>query len=78
MFTTFENGSNDKITFEDNSKGNVLGLGKINISNDLSISNVSLVETLNFNFLSIAQLCDLGLTCSFSKDGVIISKENEN
>ena len=78
MFTTFENGSNDKITFGDNSKGKVLGLGKIAISNDLSISNVSLVEILNFNLLFVAQLCDLGLTCSFSKDGVIISKEKKN
>ena len=78
MFTTFENGSNDKITFGDNSKGKVLGLGKIAISNDLSISNVSLVETLNFNLLSVAQLCDLGLTCSFSKENVTISNENNN
>ena len=75
MFTTFENGSNEKITFGDNSKGKVLGLGKIAISNDLSIFNVSLVETLNFNLLSVAQLCDLGLICSFSRDRVTISKE---
>ena len=68
MFTTFENGRGiDKITFGDNSKGKVIGLGKIAISNDLSISNVSLVESLNFNLLSVAQICDLGLICSFSR-----------
>jgi hypothetical protein len=32
-------------------------LGKIAILNDHSISNVLLVESLNFNFLSVAQLC---------------------
>ena len=49
----------DSITFGDNGKGKVKGLGKIVIFNDLSISNVLLVESLNFNLLSMAQLCDL-------------------
>ena len=40
-------------------------LGKIAISNDLSISNVLLVEILNFNLLLVAQLCDLGFKCIF-------------
>jgi len=44
----------DSITFGDNGKGKVKGLGKIAISNDSSISNVLLVESLNFNSLSIA------------------------
>jgi len=44
----------DSITFSDNGIGKVKGLGKIAISNDLSISNVLLVESLNFNLLSIA------------------------
>ena len=35
------------------------GLVKL-LSNDMSISNVLLVESLDFNLLSIAQLCDLG------------------
>jgi hypothetical protein len=51
----------DKITFGDNSKGKVKGLSKIAISNDLSISNVLLVESLSYNLLFVAQLCDLGL-----------------
>ena len=50
----------DSITFGDNGKGKVKGLGKIAISNDMSISNVLLVESLNFNLLSVAQLCGLG------------------
>ena len=52
MFNSINtNGNNgyDSITFGDNRKGMVKGLGKIAISNDLSISNVLLVESLNFN-----------------------------
>ena len=44
----------DSITFGDNGKGKVKGLGKIAISNDMSISNVLLVERLNFNLPSVA------------------------
>jgi hypothetical protein len=40
----------DSITFGDSGKGKVKRLGKIVISNDLSISNVLLVEGLKFNF----------------------------
>lgn len=38
----------DHVTFGDNSKGKVVGLGKIAISNDISISNVLLVESPKF------------------------------
>jgi hypothetical protein len=48
-------------------------LGKIAISNDLSISNDLLVESLRYNLLSIAQLCDLGLICKFSPMNVVIT-----
>jgi hypothetical protein len=56
MFTSIDDeGSEcDKIIFGDNSKGKVNGLGKIAISNDLSISNVLLVESLSYNLLSVA------------------------
>jgi hypothetical protein len=56
MFNSIKSNDGDgvqSITFGDNSKGKVKGLGKIAISNDLSISNVLLVESLNFNLLSV-------------------------
>ena len=69
----------DSITFGDNGKGKVKGLGKITISNDMSISNVLLVERLNFNLLSMAQLCDLGFKCIFGVDDIeIISVDGSN
>ena len=57
--------------------GEVLGLGRIAISKDLSISNVLFVEALSFNLISIAQLCDLGLTCTFDKNGVVATLEED-
>ena len=82
MFNSIkENESNgiDSITFGDNSKGKVKGLGKIAISNNMSISNVLLVESLNFNLLSVAQLCDLRFKCIFGVNDVeIISVDGSN
>jgi len=76
MFTSIENpGNHEQVTFGDNSKGKVIGLGKIAISHDLSISNVLYVKSLSFNLLSIAQLCDLGLTCTFGKNDVVVTSE---
>jgi hypothetical protein len=39
------------ITFEDDSKGGVKGIGDIPISKDYSLSNILLVDSLNFNLL---------------------------
>jgi hypothetical protein len=60
----------DSIMFGNNKKGKVIGLGKNAISNHLSISNVLLVESLDFNLLSVAQICDLGYKCIFGVDDV--------
>jgi hypothetical protein len=82
MFNSInENESNgiDSIIFGDNEKGKVKGLSKIAISNYLSIFNVLLVESLNFNLLFVAQLCDFGFKCTFGVDDVeIISVDVSN
>ena len=56
MFTSLnqEVDGQERITFGDNSKAKVQGLGKV------AISNVLYVASLSFNLLSIGQLCDLG------------------
>ena len=60
MFTSLEDpGDHAHVTYGDNSRGKVLGLGRIAITKNLSISNVLFVESLSFNLISIAQLCDL-------------------
>jgi hypothetical protein len=56
MFTSFEKNEceSDCITFDDNSQGQVLGFGKIAITTKHSIFKVLLVESLNYNLLSIS------------------------
>ena len=51
MFTSLDEevDGQERITFGDNSKGKVKGLGKVAISNDHSISNVLYVASLSFN-----------------------------
>ncbi len=39
----------------------------------MSIENVSLVESLNFNLLLVAQICDIALSCAFFPQEVILS-----
>jgi hypothetical protein len=56
--------------FGDNGKGEILGLGKIAISNNNSISDVLLVDSLSYNLLSVAQLCEMGYNCLFTDKGV--------
>jgi hypothetical protein len=48
------------IIFGDGNQGKVKGLGKIDITNEHSISNVFLVESLGYNLLSVSQLCHMG------------------
>jgi hypothetical protein len=75
LFTSIDNEGLqcDMIIFGDNRKGKVKRFGKIAISNDLSILNVLLVESLSYNLLSVAQLCDLDLICKFSPKDVVIT-----
>ena len=58
MFTSFQpsHDQSGNIMFSDNGKGEVLGLGKIAISNDNSIFNVLLMNSLRYNLLSVSQL----------------------
>ena len=53
-------------------------MGKIAITNDLSIQNVLHVEDLCFNLLSIDQLCDLGYQCLFIVNDVLVTNIHDN
>ena len=53
--------------------------GLVRLQYPMTISNVLLVESLNFNLLSVAQLCDLEFKCIFWVDDVeIISVDGSN
>jgi hypothetical protein len=61
MFSSYEKNkdSQDAITFGDESQVKVNGLGKIAITNKHSISNVFLVESLDYNLLFVSQYVKL-------------------
>ena len=68
--------STSSITFGDNSKGKVLGYGKVVITKDLSLENVMLVESLGYNLLSIYHLADAGYDSYFSKHYVKVFRSD--
>jgi hypothetical protein len=80
MFTSFEKNEceSDCITFSDNSQGQVLGFGKIAITTEHSISNVLFVESLNYNLLSVSQLCEMGYNCLFTDKGVTVFRRSDD
>jgi hypothetical protein len=56
----------------------VKGLGKIAIFLDHSISNVFLVDSLDYNLLSFSQLCKMGYNCLFTDVGVTIFRRSDD
>jgi hypothetical protein len=79
MFTSFEKNKceSDCITFGDNSQGQVLGFDKIAITTEYSISKVLLVELLNYNLLSVSQLCEMCYNCLFTDKGVTVFRRSD-
>jgi len=81
LFTSIEydNIPKETIVFRDNSKGEVIGLGKIALNHDNSIINVYLIETLGYNLLSVSQICGMGYNCLFTNEGVtVFNRDNSS
>jgi transposase InsO family protein len=80
MFSSFEKNEDPQraITFGDGNQGLVKGLGKIAISPDHCISNVFLVDSLDYNLLSVSQLCKMGYNCLFTEVGVTIFRRSDD
>jgi hypothetical protein len=74
MFTSFEenNCPRDTIMFDDNSERMVFRYGKITITTDYSILKVLLVDSLDYNLLSMSQLCEMGYNYLFTNKGVTV------
>jgi hypothetical protein len=79
MFTFFEKNEceNNCIKFDDNSQGQVLSFGKITITTEYSISRVLLVESLDYNLLSVSQLCEMYYNCLFTDKCVIVFRRSD-
>jgi hypothetical protein len=80
MFSSYEKNEDPQraITFGDGNQGLVKGLGKISISPDHSISNVFIVDSLDYNLLSVSQLCKMGYSCLFTDVGVTVFRKNND
>jgi hypothetical protein len=76
MFTSFEENDcpSDTIMLGDNSEGKVFGYDKIAITTDHSISKVLLIDSSDYNLLSVSQLCEMGYNCLFTNKGVTVSR----
>jgi hypothetical protein len=79
VFTSYvkNKDSQDTIIFGDGNQGKVKGLGKIAITNEHSISNVFLVESLGYNLLSVSQLCHMGYNCLFTNIDVSVFRRSD-
>jgi hypothetical protein len=76
MFSSYEKNEDPQraITFGDGNQG----LGKITIFPDHSISNVFLVDSLDYNLLSVSQLCKMGYNCLFTDVGVTVFRRSDD
>jgi hypothetical protein len=79
MFTSFEENDclSDTIMFGDNSEEKVLGYDKIAITTDHSISKVLLVDSLDYNLLSVSQLYEMGYNRLLTNKGVTVFRRSD-
>jgi hypothetical protein len=80
MFTSCDMIQNPtkRIAFRGNGGGTVVCLGKIAISINHSISNVYLIESLDYNLLSVSQLCEMDYNCLFTNEGVTVFRRGDD
>jgi hypothetical protein len=55
------------VTFGDDKKGKVLGTNVIKVNDYFTLNDVTLVDSLTYNLLSVSQLCDVDLSVLFWK-----------
>ena len=56
----------------------MIGLGKVAITLDHSITNVLHVDSLKYNLLFLSQLCEMGYNYLFTDKGVEVSKREDS
>ena len=66
------------VTFGDNTKGKIIGIGEIGNPQSLSIRHVLFVNGLKHNFLSISQLCDMVNKVTFYPKNCFVSSLDED
>ena len=66
------------VTFGDDGKGHIIGIGKIQITPHTCLENVLCVLGLKHNLISISQLCDRGYKVSFESSLCIVTNSFDN
>ena len=61
------------VTFGDDGKGHIVGIGKIQIITQTCLENVLYVVGLKHNLISISQLCDRGYKVLFESSLCIVT-----
>jgi hypothetical protein len=71
--------SNKKyVTFRDDKTGKVLGTDAIKVNDHFTLNDVTLLDKLKYNLLSISQLIDTGLDVLFHKTGSRVLDSSSN
>ena len=60
LLSTLKSKDEGTVTFGDNAKGKIIGIGNVGNLKNPFIENVLLVDGLKHNLISISQLCDIG------------------
>ena len=66
------------VTYGDNNKGKILGVGKVGMTPSTSIDNVLYVQGLKHSLLSISELCDKENEITFDSNACIIEGKEDN
>ena len=66
------------VTFRNNAKRKIIGIGEIDNRQSLSIYHVLFVNGLKHNFLSISQLCDMENQVTFYPKNCFVSILDED
>ena len=74
LFSKLEKKNGENVTFGDNAKGKVVGIGTISKDSSTCIDNVLLVDGLKHNLLSVSQLCDKGYKVTFDLNTCLVTK----
>jgi hypothetical protein len=80
MFSSYLHmeGPRETIAYGGDTKGEVIGVGDIPISQKYSIANVLHVDPLGYNLLSVSQLSKIGFDCHFLDKGVSIIRREDS
>ena len=78
LFQELDRNKSGNVSFSDNSKSVIQGIGTISNNSYTQINNVLLVENLKYNLLSISQLCEKRYRVCFEANACHVINSNTN